>query len=591
MLWARVWIYAGVLALAAIGLLPGAVFIGLLALVLPGLILLAAPTVALYLPFADMMVTGLVLRRWWLSLLGLAAATAIAVLPPMTAGRLLDAEIATATKGDFDRDPGTRPHRILLHDYRRSEGSKPHGWVYEGPAASGCDETCARLLLSGQVEAIIRPVSGGKGPADLEKGFAGPAIVYSFEPAPTCPEAKGLGVSPETLAFIGSGQCIVAREVTDPVFDAAMTSLHDSLDIPRLDLKDPGVADVTRWTIWRCSAGACARTAVTTSVKVRRLAVPLLVGVENSSDMNMRRTFWRREQQIRPTSAEALLARRFQLHPTAPPPPDPARIRTAAETALAVTARENRRPSDAEVEVIERALKPVAEARTPPTDADVRLLRAIIGHPSANWIYGFGEVLRRHPDTAVQLAGDLVAGYDRVTLEGDVRAQRDLRLSLARAIAAFPDKTLQAYRPQILSAAARPEALESAGDLLVRLGDLGPQATPLLVRSLSQKGEDQYSAALGLCRVGAPAGDAAPALAAVQNAGGPDAFGRRAKTMALALARIGRPDLVRQRDGEAFERGNAAAQRHERAWYETVLPTITPASPAEVCSEKTVRKR
>lgn len=596
MLLARLILYPALFLVAAIGMLDGAVFLGLIALIVPGLILIAAPTVALYAPFVDLLVTGLFKRRPALWLPGLVAITLIAFAVPFAAGRALDARIAAATASDFQRDPGGAPKRLFLHDYRRTQGSSDGHyagrWIYSGTENGGCDETCARLLLSRQVEAIIRPTGKAiRGPIPLEHGFAGEAVVFTYEPAAgACPAADQgrLNVRADTLALIGSGHCIVMREVTAPVFDAAVTTLAESFDTRRLDAVSSGLRSVATRSLWRCRAGACVRTARLTSVSAERLATPLAIGIENNADMHMRRDFWRRSRTVNSVTRDDWMMRRLGLRPAALPAADPARLRGAAEGALAAAASDDRGLTQPEQEAVGRVLQAIAETRTGPSGADIALLRTIVLHPTADWLPHLGEVFRKHPEAGVQLADAVIAGYARTARRERPERQNDLRRILARVIADLPPGSFADHGPAILRAAAVPGALKDADTLLTRLGDLGPAALPLLAMALDERG-DAGAAAFGLCRIGAPAAGLAPRISAMYDAG---AWNRdRSRVAAVALARIGRPDLIRRPPAEAYRNTNAAGKRYDEAWFDTVPRTITPASPADICSDDTTDNR
>lgn len=594
---ARLLIYPVLLLTAFIGMLPGAVLLGMLALIVPGLILIAAPTVALYAPFLDLLVTGLFTRRPLLWLPGLFGLALIGAALPLGASQALDKRIAAETAGDFERDPGGAPRRLLLYDHRRTAGAAGSlyagRWLYDSSDGSACDDTCARLLLNRKVEAIIRPSGRDLPPLlDLAGGYAGPASVYTYEPAATCPAGNrlDLDVKADTLAVIGAGHCIIGREVTAPAFDTAVTGLVESAGgAPRLDPMADGLTSVARRAIWRCGPAGCAATAVRTTITARRLAAPLVVGIEDHADMNLRRAFRRSSVTIHPGGRDAWILSLFRMTRAPLPAVDPARQRQSAAATLAAAAAERRPLSAAEAQTIGQVLRIMADRPETPTADDLALLRTIALHPTADFLIYFSQVFYAHPEARAEVADAAVAGFARTASREDPRRQSGLRRSLASVIADLPADSFSARGPAILRAAAIPGALDGAGDLLTRLGDLGPAAVPLLSRALAEPG-DAEAAAYGLCRVGAPAVGAAPALVSLQ-AGGPPWSRDRARVIAVTLARMGRPDLIRRPPPEAYARVNAAGKRYDDAWFDAVPPTITPASPPDVCSQDTVRNR
>jgi len=583
----RVFIYGAIFALAALGMVPGALFMGLLALVVPGLILALAPNLALYLPFADFARA----KRKSSAAMAFAPLLALAFGLPIFANLALGSHIAIARSGDFAKAGNPKPRRLLLYAVGR-EKRFLDGWRYYGHVnQTSCDEACARLLLSGEVEAILRPKRTAREPIDLDRGYTGQAVVYSLDRGGLCPTADLAVIEAGgELAAMAASQCLVARVADHATFDAALTTIDESRHIARFNPFDPGVAVVSRRTTWRCAGDHCQPVARITSVGVRRLAAPLMIGWEGGPDLHMLRELWRIDGVVNATTDAAQLAEVFHLNPGAPPRPDPARLRAAAERALSDSARDNRRLSEAEVAAIDYALKPMADSPRPLSEDDLRFLSALVTHPTANWFSGLSAAVRDHPEAMARLAPEVVTAYDRITAGGEGLWQNDMKTSLSTIIAGFPPEILAREKSRILKAAGRPKALANAEMLIAALGGMGPEAAPVLAEGLNAGGDEIVQSALALCRLGRDGTAAAPALVALRGkAAFNDWLGATEKISAinLALARMGRGDLARQPLPDRDQSVPPATVGPRRPSH--VFADVSPATSPEICVEKSLR--
>jgi hypothetical protein len=121
-------------------------------------------------------------------------------------------------------------------------------------------------------------------------------------------------------------------------------------------------------------------------------------------------------------------------------------------------------------------------------------------------------------------------------------------------------------------------AYEDRPALLIRVGDFGAVAVPLLLRELeAREEENRVAAALGLCRAGAAAASPTVSAALLRAAEThPDSRQRMQESALLALVRTGDRTTASQIE---FVRGG-------RTRRDEVLRTVNPQSPRESCEAK-----
>lgn len=582
----RVWIYGAVFALAALGMVPGALFLGLLALILPGIVLILAPNVALYLLLVDY---GLMEKAASPTRLGKVLAFVplilLATLPPLAMNAILTAQVAAERAGDFARPDGQSARRLLLAKVGREKSGGR--WRYYGHVnETDCDETCARLLLSGQVDKIVRPKRTAHEPLDLTRGYVGPAVVYSLDKSPDCPTQDLAAVQADPrLSLMAVSQCLVGRTVARTSPDAALTLVSESRSIGALNPFNPGLASTMRWTSWRCAADRCRPLVRTTTVHKRALGLPLLIGFDGGPDLHMKREWWRVSGVANPTTDVQQLARAFKLDAQAEPRLDPVRVRAAAERALADSAASGRRLEPAEAMAIDAALQTI-KAAPELVPADSRFLAALIVHPTADVSYPLSEAVLAHPAVLPDLAPRILSAYDRITAGDETLWQADQRRGLAALIARFPPDILARDQAGIFRAASRPKALYGAESLIATLGRMGPGAAPVLVVGLGEGGDEIVQSALALCRLGPDGAAAIPALVETRRSLALSGYFTRDQVRAinLALMRMDRPDLANQRLPDPSPPAKPPPPRPS-----DVLADVTARTSPEICVEKTLR--
>jgi hypothetical protein len=140
--WRRAaFLYPGLAALALIGVTKG-VEVGLFLLVVPGLLMLAAPYLLLYLPMVDLPLFALrAAGARWLAAMALLAASLPALATPYIVDQWLADDPRLATAGDVAPTPTPfRPRRIA---------------VYRDPGPGRCGWLCARLIGGGSMRELL----------------------------------------------------------------------------------------------------------------------------------------------------------------------------------------------------------------------------------------------------------------------------------------------------------------------------------------------------------------------------------------------------------------------------------------------------
>jgi hypothetical protein len=131
---------------------------------------------------------------------------------------------------------------------------------------------------------------------------------------------------------------------------------------------------------------------------------------------------------------------------------------------------------------------------------------------------------------------------------------------------------------EMLAGNAALEPAMVAPELVLRLGDFGAEAAPLLERLAFHGGRPNLVAAIqGLCRIGAPAAHLADCLASELERKRTDSWSERRVAAYIAMLRFGRGDLV--------ERDSDPNARYMRPSYDRWRATVTPASDPSVCLE------
>lgn len=167
----------GATALAAIALaIPGLVYLGLIAFILPGVLMIISAPIALYgwlfaLPYGVLRTIGV---TWWMAAL-------IALPVPLTFGFALPAQSNAETRSALARAVAAdiRPAKPLAIG-----GTVALAYVYKSGGGqekdSGCDDLCLRLLYNGDAKIVYLGQPGGPGVAfAIERRAVCPQFIFS----------------------------------------------------------------------------------------------------------------------------------------------------------------------------------------------------------------------------------------------------------------------------------------------------------------------------------------------------------------------------------------------------------------------------
>ena len=491
----RLFIYVAVLCLAGLGLSSSIVVMGLL-LVVPGLFLLAAPTVALYLPFADLMFTGVRRRRADLAWVALAGSLLVAIGPPLL-GELVLRRGGNGWTGGTSAAVATAPDRVLLVRFVRSRSGDRHGLFRRSSWRDDatCEKVCAQLLMGGPGREVVRPLWSGDRPTlPLESGDQSRAFIYTLTSATECRPAESwrLRIPQELLATIGaSGRCVSVRETTEPYAGAALTLRTASLagagwlPVP-LDKRR-----LALWTAWGCTMTHCKEIARASEGVAAPLSMPFHMSTVPIGFPPKPREWSRREVSIDTTALlpwpalglGAAPGTRSGLNSAANPagPVSRSAARDSASRVLSVSAEGKRALEPAERAVIRVAIEDMTNRSGKLEPDDLRFLREVVRHPTLDEALGLDTAFRKHPKAAEELELDLVEAYcdmassqsERVAsldtsleraLAGDHR--QNFRRAVARAIELLPPDRLAVHRAGLLAALAKPGMEEDAQRVL-----------------------------------------------------------------------------------------------------------------------------
>ena len=249
--WRRaIFLYPGLAALALLGV-TRAVEVGLFLLVVPGLLMLAAPYLLLYLPMIDLPLFALrAAGARWLAAMALLAASLPALATPYIVDQWLADDPRLATAGDVAPTPSTtHPRRIAVY---RDPGPGRCGWLCERLIGGGSMREML-ILRDGpkagdpKTALLVRPVRGKR--CDLI-GEALPGHVGWCAAIRPAPDARydalvEFGVFPDTKSAQNVAAAPFAKLPAPSEPDAGF-DLMRWLDRP------------TQWsriTVWTCDAG------------------------------------------------------------------------------------------------------------------------------------------------------------------------------------------------------------------------------------------------------------------------------------------------------------------------------------------------
>lgn len=205
------------------------------------------------------------------------------------------------------------------------------------------------------------------------------------------------------------------------------------------------------------------------------------------------------------------------------------------------------------------------------------------------------SVLANRPEILAARADAIMLGLERAAAIGgaDRPKARESGRILARLVAQLPDARFQGFGSRILSLYRKnfnPEPHDGEQDshwlwesesLLRRLGDLGPNALPILIDFRASIPNVNGAGVEGMCRVGAAGKTVAgPVLLTMWR--NTDKFDRdQQRSLFIAMRRVGVPvpPIAETHDGAAF-----VQKRNPMAEFMQDWGDVSPTSPPRVCS-------
>lgn len=205
-------------------------------------------------------------------------------------------------------------------------------------------------------------------------------------------------------------------------------------------------------------------------------------------------------------------------------------------------------------------------------------LDAMIADPEKNVAWDI-TLFRDNPDAMTKRADAIILGLERAAAATADQGNRaaDSGPLLAELLAELPEDEFLRFGPRVLALYQPPKEvgwLWTSEPLIRRVGELGPQAIPLLLDPRATSENVGGAGIEGLCRIGAGAREAAaPALLRLWGTSRDDADRDRRTRLYVAMRRIGivPPPLNEDR-------------RDQYGKLRTYWADITPNSPDSVCN-------
>lgn len=562
--------------LTAVAMTPGMIFLGLAFMVVPGLVLLAAPW--LFALSAAALVANLLFGRlrgaarmqayaaFVLALVAIDAAAAWWLNRPVMAHWQ---ELAAVDQNGAVSKEGVHAVAVL-----QEEAASRWNPVL-------CTARCQQLLYSGLVDAVLQ------GPGDPGATTVDPAqavVRYHVEKRDTCPPfAVPKGVAPwfnpdvfgrkglleETKARIAAGDCLIAEAAT--LAQSDLVVVDDILGVGH----EPYAADrwklsvdtlgARRLTVYRMQNGQPILLSRQTALTAYPLFSPLLIAVGTGGGMDIAYGFVRVRKDRPGDNIDVFFEKVFGL----PAPASPAGAGAVPSTILEMprtrvhatdvppVEREHQQERDLRAALADPALpagspglllanaylENVARQGT----ADIALMSALISDRRET---DFRDALRRAVE-ALGPAGAPLAGPLLDRIDAEIPGQGNLLRQLVSSFNALPPGAALAVMPHLESLARDEQRRVLVYAILPRLADKGPDSVPALLalmdapttrepagtpdgrRGSPPRDALQRAGIAGLCRLGPAAAAAAPALFArlqpLKDAG---------HTTAIALAEV-----------------------------------------------------
>lgn len=553
------FVFFGVLSVIA--LIPGgALFVflltamGLPLLGIPGLLVIASPTILFY--------SAALIPLW------LASSAPRGRIWLVAAAALIPAAVAIEP-GAFSRSEATQfATRMSENDMSGPAADKPRSIELVGDSMSGmyvvaqrigdehasCNEICRRLLFNGEVDWVRMTRL-----PDNRRAAQTWHATYHLEHRVSCPQVYPDGAAIEK-AFrdrLVAGDCLIGETGGSDAPDAVVTfttRYFDQSYPPRPPDGGPklGVIEsVKELRIESRQGGALSPALQQTETVARTIALPLYFGTEMHLQGGYNGpTIGREKTVMKPIDLAAAMRNTFGYQIgeiSGPPAEDPRKV---AEGVLALPPDANPAFSSAQQDVLNDALGAIAK-QSALSEADVDFVRRVIAdHRVTEPKLGvlFQNMFHKH-SSALQPLIPVV--LDRISTPVPERIGHYHSL-LGWSVANYSADSLRPYRDMMI-AVVRAQPDWPSGGVLTRLAELGSDdANNLVIERLGSKSARQF-AAIAACRASPEAWTAleAPVLAYLMQPKKRNQHEEEAPLL-LALVRFGKKsqavDIIEKND-------------------------------------------
>lgn len=543
----RNWTFTGYIillaVLSAICVASQTVVVIALFLIVPGIMLLAAPSLLAYsLVFAF----GLLAPGRWRWPCAILLTAAVGVIPPWFANRPLIASAAALRAGDIAYQPrAARPASVALLIARPAwRGSRDLGQL-------DCNQYCLRLLYGKAASTVLVGVPGpSDDPLRNVMVVAYHIVQRDRCPAAAVPQQDGWQQLGDDIARdkaidairlrIAGGECLVREPAA--LSEAALVIVEQPLDIAHANTDQNPLLQGRRVAAWQRTAHGLAPIFRQTMTDTRPLIVPWIYSRDGE---------WLKDLQfLRGSAHDAtytlpdVMRRTFGYTLTLPAAPESSRwpLRDALRRGL-----DDRHAAkdDPGLALTDQYLRAVAESG-PADNDDVTTIAKIVADPriEAGRLFYLSRAIRRLGDNGAAL-GDPV--LDRLNA-APMPAGYDMVQTMARGIQALPPGAARSLYPRLLALSEDEARRDKAWAALTRLADAGPTAAGriMIVAGIpasanARRGERMMGGLIALCTLGSQGAAAAPQVAAeIAATPAAERHGSRYELLWIILERQGR---------------------------------------------------
>ena len=519
--WAVYFIGLGVLTTLCIA--SQTIVVVALFMIVPGLILLAAPSLLAYSLIAAF---GVLLGRRWGWLIAAILVVAIGVVPPLLANGPLMERAAALRSGDRPyRAEHSRPATVALLLDTPAWSAGRNGDVL------GCHQYCQRLLYGNEAKTVLIGIpKGGTDP------LAGVAVdAYRVEhrekcPPPDLPERDswreignrigGARTDDMIRLRVSAGDCLLRQPAR--LIDADLIIVEQSVSIDRDQVRPRPALQARRVAAYRRTGRAFMPVYRQTATEIRPLIVPWIY----SRDGNWLDTLQFLRRTVKASSYELLDVMRGTLGykltlDTVAAAPDQERwpLRALLRRGLA---NPEAAIDDPDLALTDQYLRAIAEAG--PADADdTHTIATIVADKrvGAAQLFYLSRAIRRLGNAGAPLGTPLL---DRLMATPMPRGA-DMIQVMSRGIQALPSGSAKPLYSRLVALSEDDERRDKSWAALTRLADAG---TPALDRILAVaglhedadgvRGEGAVGGLVALCALGSQGSAATPIVVAALRA-------------------------------------------------------------------------